>query len=114
MDQRDGGGRKEARRTPRKAVSRTAVVVYGERNAALNATILNISSGGGKIKTAARHDLPEAFFLIDLAEKTVYLCAVMDRAGGAYGVKFVNRHPLSSLPPTLSFLSTIWMDFAKR
>ena len=104
----------EARRAQRKAVSRTAVVVHGERHIAIGATLVNIASTGARIRISARQELPDTFFLIDLAEKTAYLCAVMNHATGVYGVKFMNRHPLSGLPPTLSFLATIWMDYARR
>jgi hypothetical protein len=114
MDQRDSVNKAEARRAQRKAVSRTAVVVYGERHATVGTTLLNISSSGARVRIPARQDLPDGFFLIDLAEKTAYLCVVMNHSAGIYGVKFVNRHPLSSLPPTLSYLSAIWMDFARR
>lgn len=114
MDQRDSVNKGDARRAPRKAVSRGAAVVYGERHATAGATILNISSSGARIRTRARQELPDGFFLIDLAEKTAYLCVVMNHSAGIYGVKFVNRHPLSNLPPPLSFLSAVWMDFARR
>jgi hypothetical protein len=114
MNQRDGANKAEARRAPRKAVSRTVVVVYGERRATVGGTLLNISSSGARIRIPARQELPDGFFLIDLTEKTAYLCVVMNHIAGVYGVKFVNRHPLSSLPPTLGFLSAIWMDFAQR
>lgn len=114
MDQRDGVNRDEARRAPRKVVSRAAVVVYGDRHAAVGATLLNISSSGARIRTRAGQEMPDGFFLIDLAEKIAYLCVVMNHSAGIYGVKFVNRHPLSSLPPMLSFLSAVWMDFSRR
>ena len=114
MNQRDNVNKGETRRVPRKVVSRAAAVVYGERHATVGATLLNISSSGARIRIPARQELPDGFFLIDLAEKTAYLCVVMNHSAGIYGVKFVNRHPLSSLPPTLSFLSAVWMDFARR
>lgn len=106
--------KKETRRAGRKASARTAIVVYGEKRAVMSATILDIAAGGARIKTPARATLPDTFFVIDLATETAYLCAVMHHTGDICGVKFMNRHPLTSVPPSLEFLRNIRTRFAPR
>lgn len=75
MNQRDNVNQGEVRRAPRKSVSRAVVVAYGEKRATVGETFVNISSSGARIRTLARQELLDGFFLIDLAEKAAYLCA---------------------------------------
>ena len=92
MNQRDNVNQGEVRRAPRKSVSRAVVVAYGEKRATVGETFVNISSSGARIRTLARQELLDGFFLIDLAEKAAYLCAVLHHSVGVYGVKFVSWH----------------------
>ncbi|GEM_PF-4921839 len=104
----------EFRRSPRKAVTRTVVIVYGAPPVSARGTMFDISADGAMVRLPPSHRLPAMVHMIDLAERLAYECSVCRQDEGRCGLRFLKRHALPSLPKEMNFLSAIWMDYAQR
>ena len=114
MSQGNGSAGAELRRSPRKAVTRTVIVVYDRQRVTARGTMFDISADGAMVRLPPSHKLPGIVHMIDLAERTIYECAVCRQEAGRCGLRFNRRFALPNLPGELNFLSAIWLDHAQR
>src|ERR1700760_1757089 len=97
----------------RKSVLLTGIVAFDGGQRYFDCTIRDLSETGARIVAAKGARIPEAFYLINVRDRTAYEARRVRADTGGPGIHFSKTLPLSGLTdPALGFLKKLWLSRA--
>lgn len=100
---------RDKRRFPRVAVSVPARLLRTGAGP-MPCTVVDISSGGARVKLGRGEGLPEEVVLVDLAAGLAWEARIAWRKDGDAGLRFARRHDLKGfVPANLLPAKTVWL-----
>ncbi len=99
----------------RKAANGRGRIVFPDRIAFLECTVLDTSASGAHLRLGRRSALPPEFYLLNVRDRTVHRVTVAWEKGEHIGLRFSESHVLDSeLPHDLDFVRKHWLECALR
>jgi hypothetical protein len=92
------------RKHPRTQVTGKGTVVFEEGRFVIRCTVIDLSETGAQIRLPLGVAVPERFQLLVTGWCFAADCSVAWQKSPACGVRFIERHRLSALPPGMEYL----------
>ena|SRR5687768_3478459 len=89
----------DLRRAPRHKVLKAGKIVSLTLLSSIDVTIVDMSTGGARVRLPATTDLPEKFWLLVVAEKMLYPAEARWRRANMIGIEFTGEAVGLAAPP---------------
>ncbi|MDE2265575.1 MAG: PilZ domain-containing protein [Alphaproteobacteria bacterium] len=99
----------------RKGVNGRGRIVFADKIAFLECTILDASPSGAHIRLGRKTALPSQFYLLNIRNRTVHTATIAWSNAEHAGLRFTESYVLGSeLPTDFDFMRKHWLECATR